>query len=57
MAAGGHTRTGLGDSLRRDRATLAPNAALVERAAALCEKCVPLLPGKRPGASSAWDSQ
>lgn len=39
IAAGGHTRTGLEDNLRLDRTTLAPsNAALVKRAAALCEK-------------------
>ena len=39
IAAGGHTRTGLEDNLRLDRATLAPsNAALVGRAVALCEK-------------------
>lgn len=39
IAAGGHTRTGLEDNMRLDRNTLAPsNAALVERAADLCEK-------------------
>ncbi len=39
IAAGGHTRTGLEDNMRIDRDTLAPsNAALVTRAAALCEK-------------------
>lgn len=39
IAAGGHTRTGLEDNLRLDRATLAPsNAALVQRAVALCAK-------------------
>lgn len=39
IAAGGHTRTGLEDNVRIDRDTLAPsNAALVERAVALCEK-------------------
>ncbi|WP_323776759.1 3-keto-5-aminohexanoate cleavage protein [Leisingera sp.] len=39
IAAGGHTRTGLEDNMRLDRETLAPsNAALVKRAAALCEK-------------------
>jgi uncharacterized protein (DUF849 family) len=39
IAAGGHTRTGLEDNMRLDRDTLAPsNAALVEKAAALCEK-------------------
>ncbi len=39
IAAGGHTRTGLEDNLRLDRTTMAPsNAALVARAAALCEK-------------------
>ncbi|AZV79370.1 3-keto-5-aminohexanoate cleavage protein [Parasedimentitalea marina] len=39
IAAGGHTRTGLEDNMRLDRNTLAPsNAALVTRAAELCEK-------------------
>ncbi|WP_424929945.1 3-keto-5-aminohexanoate cleavage protein [Amaricoccus tamworthensis] len=39
IAAGGHTRTGLEDNMRLDRETLAPsNAALVKRAADLCEK-------------------
>ena len=39
IAAGGHTRTGLEDNMRLDRQTLAPsNAALVQRAADLCEK-------------------
>ena len=39
IAAGGHTRTGLEDNVRLDRDTLAPsNAALVRRAADLCEK-------------------
>ncbi|MEM8728460.1 MAG: 3-keto-5-aminohexanoate cleavage protein [Pseudomonadota bacterium] len=39
IAAGGHTRTGLEDNVRLDRDTLAPsNAALVTRAAELCEK-------------------
>jgi uncharacterized protein (DUF849 family) len=39
IAAGGHTRTGFEDNMRLDRNTLAPsNAALVARAAALCEK-------------------
>ena len=39
IAAGGHTRTGLEDNVRLDRNTLAPsNAALVARAAELCEK-------------------
>ncbi len=39
IAAGGHTRTGLEDNVRLDRHTLAPsNAALVERAVALCEQ-------------------
>ena len=39
IAAGGHTRTGLEDNVRLDRDTLAPsNAALVRRAAELCEK-------------------
>ncbi|MEM6577383.1 MAG: 3-keto-5-aminohexanoate cleavage protein [Pseudomonadota bacterium] len=39
IAAGGHTRAGLEDNVRLDRDRLAPsNAALVERAVALCEK-------------------
>jgi uncharacterized protein (DUF849 family) len=39
IAAGGHTRTGLEDNMRLDRDTLAPsNAALVKRAADLCDK-------------------
>ena len=39
IAAGGHTRTGLEDNMRLDRDRLAPsNAALVTRAAGLCEK-------------------
>ncbi|MFB9265419.1 3-keto-5-aminohexanoate cleavage protein [Bradyrhizobium erythrophlei] len=39
IAAGGHARTGLEDNVRLDRERLAPsNAALVERAAMLCEK-------------------
>lgn len=39
IAAGGHVRTGLEDNVRLDRHTLAPsNAALVERAAALCDR-------------------
>lgn len=39
IAAGGHTRAGLEDNVRLDRATLAPsNAALIKRAADLCEK-------------------
>jgi 3-keto-5-aminohexanoate cleavage enzyme len=39
IAAGGHTRTGLEDNMRLDRERLAPsNAALVRRAADLCEK-------------------
>lgn len=39
IAAGGHTRTGLEDNIRMDRDTLAPsNAALVRRAAELCDK-------------------
>ncbi len=39
IAQGGHTRTGLEDNVRLDRDNLAPsNAALVTRAAALCEK-------------------
>ncbi len=39
IAAGGHTRTGLEDNVRLDRDTLAPsNAALVRRAAELCER-------------------
>ncbi len=39
IAASGHTRAGLEDNVRLDRSTLAPsNAALIARAAALCEK-------------------
>ncbi|HSG56599.1 MAG TPA: 3-keto-5-aminohexanoate cleavage protein [Paracoccaceae bacterium] len=39
IAAGGHTRTGLEDNVRIDKDRLAPsNAALVRRAAELCEK-------------------
>jgi len=39
IANGGHTRTGLEDNVRLDSDTLAPsNAALVKRAADLCEK-------------------
>lgn len=39
IAAGGHTRAGLEDNVRLDRTTLAPsNAALIERAADLCDK-------------------
>jgi len=39
IAKGGHTRTGFEDNVRIDRATLAPsNAALVKRAADLCER-------------------
>ncbi|UWR14857.1 3-keto-5-aminohexanoate cleavage protein [Sulfitobacter sp. M368] len=39
IAAGGHTRTGLEDNVRWDKETLAPsNAALVQRAADICEK-------------------
>ncbi len=39
ISSGGHTRTGLEDNIRLDRDTLAPsNAALVKRAADLCEK-------------------
>lgn len=39
IAAGGHTRAGLEDNVRLDRNTLAPsNAALIRRAAELCEK-------------------
>lgn len=39
IAKGGHTRTGLEDNVRLDRDRLAPsNAALVHRAAELCEK-------------------
>ncbi len=39
IAAGGHTRTGLEDNVRLDRERLAPsNAALIKRAADLCEK-------------------
>ncbi len=48
IRAGGHTRTGLEDNMRLNRETLAPsNAALVARAAALCEKY------ERPVATSA----
>ena len=39
ISSGGHARTGLEDNVRLDKTTLAPsNAALVKRAAALCEK-------------------
>ena len=39
IAADGHTRAGLEDNVRLDRYTLAPsNAALIRRAAELCEK-------------------
>lgn len=39
IAEGGHVRTGLEDNIRLDRETLAPsNAALVQRAVALCEQ-------------------
>ncbi len=39
IAAGGHTRAGLEDNIRLDRDRLAPsNAALIARAAELCEK-------------------
>jgi uncharacterized protein (DUF849 family) len=39
IAAGGHARTGLEDNVRLDRDRLAPsNAALVARAAEICEK-------------------
>ena len=39
ISSGGHARTGLEDNVRLDRARLAPsNAALVERAVALCER-------------------
>ncbi len=39
IAEGGHVRTGLEDNVRLDKQTLAPsNAALVKRAADLCEK-------------------
>ena len=48
IAAGGHTRAGLEDNVRLDRNNLAPsNAALIARAAALCEKY------ERPVASPA----
>ena len=48
IAAGGPTRAGLEDNVRLDRNTLAPsNAALIARAAALCEKY------ERPVASPA----
>ena len=39
IAAGGHARAGLEDNVRLDKDTLAPsNAALIKRAADLCEK-------------------
>ena len=39
ISSGGHARTGMEDNVRLDRDTLTPsNAALVERAAALCDK-------------------
>ena len=39
IAHGGHTRAGFEDNIRLDRETLAPsNAALIKRAADLCEK-------------------
>jgi uncharacterized protein (DUF849 family) len=39
ISTGGHARTGLEDNIRIDKSTLAPsNAALVKRAADLCEK-------------------
>lgn len=39
ITSGGHVRTGLEDNIRLDRNTLAPsNAALVRRAAELCER-------------------
>jgi uncharacterized protein (DUF849 family) len=39
IAKGGHTRTGMEDNVRFDKNTLAPsNAALVKRAATICEK-------------------
>ncbi len=39
IKAGGHTRTGLEDNIRLDKDNLAPsNAALVKRAAELCDK-------------------
>ena len=39
IAAGGHTRAGLEDNVRIDKNTLAPaNAALIQRAAEICEK-------------------
>ncbi|MGC3937253.1 3-keto-5-aminohexanoate cleavage protein [Roseobacter sp. EG26] len=48
IAAGGHTRAGLEDNVRLDRDRLAPsNAALIRRAAELCEKY------ERPVASCA----
>lgn len=40
ISSGGHVRTGLEDNVRLDRDRLAPsNAALVARAADLCQKC------------------
>ncbi|MCC1491124.1 3-keto-5-aminohexanoate cleavage protein [Cognatishimia sp. F0-27] len=48
IAAGGHTRTGLEDNIRLNKAELAPsNAALVARTVALCEQY------ERPVASAA----
>ena len=48
ISLGGHARTGLEDNVRLDKETLAPsNAALVKRAAELCEKY------QRPVASAA----
>ncbi|MCU0900874.1 MAG: 3-keto-5-aminohexanoate cleavage protein [Cypionkella sp.] len=39
ISSGGHARTGLEDNVRLDKTTLAPsNAALIRRAAELCEK-------------------
>ena len=39
IAAGGHTRAGLEDNVRLNKHTLAPsNAALIQRAAEICEK-------------------
>ncbi|MBR0754066.1 3-keto-5-aminohexanoate cleavage protein [Bradyrhizobium jicamae] len=39
ISAGGHARTGMEDNVRLDRTRLAPsNAALVQRAAALCQQ-------------------
>ncbi len=52
ISQGGHARTGLEDNVRLDRQSLAPsNAALVQRAADLCEKY------ERPVATAAQARQ